>query len=233
VTRPRALVCWSSGKDAAWALHVVRARGESEVVGLLTTLAESHGRVTMHGVREALLEAQASAAGLPLTKVFIPEPCPHELYEDKMRSAMQLAIAAGATRVVFGDLFLRDVREYREAQLARVGLQAVFPLWGQDTAALARRMLAGGLCARLTCLDPRVMPRGLAGAEFGEEFLERLPAGVDPCGERGEFHTCCLAGPMFARPIAVRVGPTVERGGFVFTDLEPHPAPGDFPEADS
>ena len=217
---PRALVAWSSGKDAAWALHAVRSRGELEVTGLLTTVTEEYRRASMHGVREEVLAAQAAAAGLPLTVVRIPSPCPNELYEDKMRGAMQEAAAAGVTRVVFGDLFLGDVRKYREAQLAKVGMQAVFPLWGRPTRALAGQMLDAGLRARVTCLDPRTMPRELAGAEFGADFLSRLPAGVDPCGENGEFHTCCLAGPMFDRPIPVSVGQTVERGGFVFTDLE-------------
>jgi uncharacterized protein (TIGR00290 family) len=213
-------MAWSSGKDAAWALHAVRSAGELEVVGLLTTLTEEYGRVTMHGVRAEVLAAQAAAVGLPLALVQIPSPCPNELYEDKMRAAMGEAAVAGVTRVVFGDLFLRDVREYREAQLAKAGMKAVFPLWDRPTAELAREMLAGGLRARLTCIDPRTMPRDLAGAEFGQDLLSRLPPGVDPCGENGEFHSCCLAGPMFSRPISVGVGQTVERGGFVFTDLE-------------
>jgi uncharacterized protein (TIGR00290 family) len=218
--RPKTLVAWSSGKDAAWALHVVRSAGELEVTGLLTTLTEEYGRVTMHGVREEVLVEQAAAAGLPLVIVRIPTPCPNELYEDKMRTAMGEAAAAGVSRVVFGDLFLQDVREYREAQLAKAGMQSVFPLWGRPTAELAREMLAGGLRARLTCIDPRDMPRELAGAAFSKDLLSRLPPGVDPCGENGEFHTCCLAGPMFSRPIPATVGQTVERGGFVFTDLE-------------
>lgn len=217
--RPKALLCWSSGKDAAWALHAVRSAGELEVVGLLTTLSEAHARVSMHAVREELLEAQARAVRLPLTRVRIPSPCPNELYEDKMRAALEGFVAAGVGRVIFGDLFLADLREYRERQLARLGLQAVFPLWGSDTAALAREMIAGGLRARITCVDPRAAPRELAGVEFDGEFLSRLPAGVDPCGENGEFHSCCLDGPMFDRPIPVRVGPTVERAGFVYTDL--------------
>ncbi len=218
--KPRALAAWSSGKDAAWALHLSREKGEVEVAGLLTTITEAYGRVSMHGVREAVLEAQAAAAGLPLVKVHIPAPCPNELYEDKMRAAMEAAREQGVSRVVFGDLLLADIREYREAQLAKVGMRPLFPLWGLDTTRLAREMIAAGVRARVTCLDPRKMPRELAGAEFGPEFLAKLPAGVDPCGENGEFHTCCLAGPMFSAPVEVRVGKTVEREGFVFTDLE-------------
>ena len=218
--KPKALAAWSSGKDAAWALHVVREKGEVEVAGLLTTITETYARVSMHGVREAVLEAQAAATGLPLVKVHIPAPCPNELYEDKMRAAMKAARERGITWVVFGDLFLADIREYREAQLAKVGMQPVFPLWGLDTTKLARQMIAAGVRARVTCLDPRKTPRGLAGAEFGPEFIEKLPADVDPCGENGEFHTCCLAGPMFSAPVEVEVGETVEREGFLFTDLE-------------
>ncbi|MHC4917546.1 MAG: Dph6-related ATP pyrophosphatase [Planctomycetota bacterium] len=220
MSKPKALVCWSSGKDAAWALHRVRVENCVDVVGLLTTVTEKYGRVSMHGVREEVLEAQARAAGLPLFKVNIPAPCPHELYEDKMGRAMREALEGGVSRVVFGDLHLRDIREYREAQLARVGMQAIFPLWDLPTGKLARDMIRGGLRARLTCLDPRQVPVELAGAEFDRKLLEKLPATVDPCGENGEFHTCCLDGPMFEKPVCAEVGETVERDGFVFTDLE-------------
>ena len=220
MSKLKALMAWSSGKDAAWALHVAREKGEVEIVGLLTTVTETYARVSMHGVREAVLEAQAAAAGLPLVKVHIPAPCPNELYEEKMRVAMEAARERGVTRMAFGDLFLQDIREYRESQLAKVGMQPLFPLWGLDTTRLAREMIAAGLGARVSCLDPRKMPRELAGAEFGPEFLEKLPADADPCGENGEFHTCCLAGPMFSAPVEVQVGETVEREGFVFTDLE-------------
>ncbi len=220
MSKPKALMAWSSGKDAAWALHTAREKNEVEIVGLLTTITETYARVSMHGVRVAVLEAQAAAAGLPLVKVHIPAPCPNELYEDKMRAAMNNAREQGVTRMAFGDLFLEDIREYREAQLAKVGMQPLFPLWGLDTTELAREMIAAGLGARVSCLDPRKMPRELAGAEFGPEFLAKLPDNVDPCGENGEFHTCCLAGPMFSAPVEVEVGETVEREGFVFTDLE-------------
>jgi uncharacterized protein (TIGR00290 family) len=219
MSRPRALVAWSSGKDAAWALHVVRIGRELDVVGLLTTVSEEYGRASMHGVREEVMAAQARAAGLPLFKVSIPSPCPNELYEDKMAAAVREAAERGVTRMIFGDLFLEDIREYRERQLARAGMQAVFPLWGMPTRKLAEEMIRSGLAARITCLDPRKMPRELAGAEFGRELVAGLPADVDPCGENGEFHTCCLAGPMFEKPVRAEPGETVEREGFVFTDL--------------
>lgn len=221
MTRPRAWVCWSSGKDSAWALHVARAQGEVEVVGLLTTLTEPYQRVSMHGARMALVRAQAREAGLPLHEVPIPAPCPNEVYEARMAEAMQRAKAEGVTHVVFGDLFLQDVRQYREANLAKVGMTPLFPLWGRTTWLLAREMLAGGLRANLVCIDPRQMPRDLAGREFDWALLADLPATVDPCGENGEFHTFAWDGPMFARPIPVSTGETVEREGFVFTDLMP------------
>lgn len=219
MTRPRAWVCWSSGKDSAWALHVARARGEVDVVGLLTTLAEPYQRVSMHGVRMALVRAQAREAGLPLHEVPIPAPCPNEVYEARMAEAMRKAKAQGVTHVVFGDLFLQDVRAYREAHLAKVGMTPVFPIWRRTTWLLAREMLAGGLRARIVCLDPRQTPRELAGAPFDEGLLAKLPASVDPCGEKGEFHTFAWDGPMFARAIPISTGVTQERDRFVFTDL--------------
>ncbi len=221
MTRPRAWVCWSSGKDSAWALHVARAQGEVDVVGLLTTLTEPYQRVSMHGARMELVRAQAREAGLPLQEVPIPAPCPNEVYETRMAEAMGRAKADGVTHVVFGDLFLQDVRAYREANLAKVGITPVFPLWGRTTWLLAREMLAGGLRANLVCIDPRQTPRELAGRAFDWGLLAEFPAGIDPCGENGEFHTFAWDGPMFARPIPVRVGDTVEREGFVFTDLMP------------
>jgi len=220
MSKPKALMCWSSGKDAAWALHVARLRNDVQFVGLLTTITETYGRVSMHGVREEILEAQAESVGLPITKVYIPSPCPNELYEDKMRATLGAALSRGVTRAVFGDLYLEDIREYRTAQLARVGMQPVFPLWGMPTRKLAAEMIASGLRARLTCLDSRKVPAELAGAEFGNQLLARLPAGVDPCGENGEFHSCCLDGPMFGKPVRVEVGDVEERDGFVFTDLK-------------
>ncbi len=218
--KPKALMCWSSGKDAAWALHVASRKNEVQVVGLLTTITEAYGRVSMHGVREEILDTQAEAVGLPITKVYIPSPCPNELYEDKMRAAMTAALSRGVTRAVFGDLYLEDIREYRAAQLAKVGMQPVFPLWGLPTRKLAAEMIESGLRARVSCLDPRKVSTDLAGMEFGKKLLEKLPEGVDPCGENGEFHSCCLDGPMFGKPVNVEVGETVDRGGFIFTDLK-------------
>lgn len=224
-------LAWSSGKDSAWALHALRQPagerrgepwpGEVEVTALLTTVTGIYDRVSMHGVREELLSRQAEAVGLPLRTVTIPPDCDNERYEREMARAMAEARAEGVEAVAFGDLFLADVRAYRERQMARAGMRALFPLWGRDTAALARRMVAAGLEARVSCLDPRRLPRELAGHLFDEEFLRLLPPGVDPCGENGEFHTFAFAGPMFRRPVPVEVGETVERGGFVFTDLKP------------
>ncbi len=219
MTRPKAWIAWSSGKDSAWALYQARQQGEVEVVGMLSTVTEAYDRVSMHGVRVSILEAQAEAAGLPLRKVLIPVPCTNEQYEAAMRAAMEEAKAQGVTGMVFGDLFLEDIRHYRETQLTRVGMTPFFPVWGLDTVALAEEMIAGGLHAHVTCLDPRKMPRALAGHAFDRAFLAALPAGIDPCGENGEFHTCVHAGPMFSHPLAVKVGATVERDGFVFTDL--------------
>lgn len=221
MTRPKAWVAWSSGKDGAWALHEVRRAGALEVVGLLTTVTETFGRVSMHAVREPLLEAQARAVGLPCRKVRIPWPCSNERYEQEMAVAMAEAEAAGVTHVVFGDLFLEDVRAYREARLAGTGLTPVFPLWGRPTAALAGEMIAGGLRATLTCVDPAKLDRAFAGRAFDAGLLDRLPPGVDPCGERGEFHTFAWAGPMFSGPVPVAPGEVVERDGFVFCDLLP------------
>jgi len=216
---PRALVSWSTGKDSAFALQRVRAQGALEVVGLLTTLSPQYGRVSVHGTREALLRAQARALGLPVHPVALPTPCSNADYEARFGEALEAARARGVTHVVFGDLFLADIRAYRERLLARHGLTGVYPLWGEDTAALAREMVHEGLRARLTCVDPRALPRTFAGDTFGPGFLERLPAGVDPCGENGEFHTCVTEGPMFARPLRVRPGEVVEREGFVYADL--------------
>jgi uncharacterized protein (TIGR00290 family) len=217
--RPRALLAWSSGKDSAWALHLLRQRGEVEVVGLLTTLNQAFERVAMHAVRVELLHAQAAAAGLPLTEVPLPWPCSNDEYERAMGGALAAARAAGVEAVAFGDLFLEDIRRYREERMAATGLTPLFPLWGEPTDALARRMLAGGLRARLTCVDPRQLAPTFAGREYDAALLAELPPSVDPCGERGEFHTFAYAGPMFARPIAIRAGEIVERDGFTFADL--------------
>ncbi|MBI5494858.1 MAG: adenine nucleotide alpha hydrolase [Deltaproteobacteria bacterium] len=212
------LLSWSSGKDAAWSLHVLRQQG-TPVGGLLTTVNDAFQRVAMHAVRETLLEAQAAAAGLPLRKVRIPFPCPNEVYEAAMAAACRDAVAEGFTHVAFGDLFLPDVRAYREQKLAGTGLQPLFPLWGRPTAALAREMIAGGLRATLTCVDPRVLPPRFCGRAFDAALLDELPPGVDPCGERGEFHTLAHAGPMFAHALDIRVGERVERDGFAFSDV--------------
>ena len=217
----KALLSWSSGKDAAYALHRLRLQGEVEVVGLLTTLNAAFDRVAMHGVREALLEAQAAAVGLPLWKVPLPWPCSNEAYEAAMAGACARAAAEGIASVAFGDLFLEEVRAYREAKLAGTGLAPLFPLWGADTAGLAREMVATGLKATLVCVDPRVLDGGFAGRTFDADLLADLPPGVDPCGERGEFHTFAWDGPGFARPVAVVPGEVVERDGFVFADLVP------------
>lgn len=217
--RRRALVAWSSGKDSAWALHELRRRDDVAVVGLLVTVNAAFGRVAMHGVRESLVRAQAQAAGLPLEVVRIPHPCSNAEYDAAMRAAMERARAAGVEAIAFGDLHLEDVRRYREERLAPTGIEPLFPLWGRDTAALAREMLDAGLGARVTCLDPRLVPASLAGREYDERLLAELPAAADPCGERGEFHTFAFAGPMFTRTIPHEVGESVEREGFLFTDL--------------
>lgn len=219
--RPKAWLAWSSGKDSAWALHTVRQSGEFEVIALLTTVNRTYERVAMHAVREVLLEMQADAAGLPLVKVPIPSPCTNEIYELAMEEAMAQARADGVMHVIFGDLFLEDIRAYREQQLARCGMTPVFPLWLKDTRRLAEQMIAGGLSASLTCVDPRKLDRSFAGRRFDTQLLRELPPAVDPCGENGEFHTFANAGPMFSRQIAVSAGEIVERDGFVFADLLP------------
>jgi uncharacterized protein (TIGR00290 family) len=217
----KAWLSWSSGKDSAFALHEVRRAGELEVVGLLTTLTSAFGRVSMHGVREELLDAQAAAAGLACHKVAIPWPCSNDDYEQRITAALRSAREQGVTEIVFGDLFLADIREYRERLLAGVGMTPVFPLWGRDTRALAHAMVDAGLRAHLTCVDPRRLDRRFAGRTFDAALLAELPADVDPCGEHGEFHTFVTHGPMFDRAIAVRSGEIVDRDGFVFADLLP------------
>ena len=210
---------WSSGKDSAWALHVLRSRDGIEPAALLTTLTENYDRVSMHGVRRTVLEAQADAAGIPLFTVPIPSPCSNEIYEERMGRAVRSLVSDEFTHVAFGDLFLEDVRSYREDRLRGTGLEPIFPLWKQPTQQLAHEMIAAGLRARITCLDPRVLPPSFAGREFDAALLNELPPEVDPCGERGEFHTCVTAGPMFRKPILVTPGEVVERDGFVFVDL--------------
>jgi uncharacterized protein (TIGR00290 family) len=212
----KTLLSWSSGKDSAWTLHRLRADPRYEVVGLLTTINSAADRVAMHAVRTELLRAQAAAAGLPLWPVPIPSPCSNEEYECAMGEAMKRAEEERVDCIAFGDLFLQDVRAYREEKLAATRIRPIFPLWGSDTRALASEMLAGGLRARITCVDPRVAPRSLAGRDYDPAMLD---ASIDPCGERGEFHTFAYAGPMFRQAIAIESGEVVERDGFVFADL--------------
>jgi uncharacterized protein (TIGR00290 family) len=219
--RPKALLAWSSGKDSAWSLHVLRQQGAVEVVGLLTTINAAFDRVAMHAVRTELLRAQAAAAGLPLWPVPIPWPCSNTQYEAAMGEAMARARDAGIALIAFGDLFLEDIRAYREDRLRESGLRPLFPLWGAPTGALAAQMVSAGLRARLTCVDPSKLGAHFAGREFDAALLGELPASVDPCGERGEFHTFAYDGPMFSRPVEVRGGEVVVRDGFVFADLLP------------
>jgi len=216
---PKALLSWSSGKDSAFALHEVRQAGRFDVAGLLTTVTQAYSRVSMHGVREEILDYQARAAGLPCWKVQIPAGCVNADYETAMGEALERARRDGVTQVIFGDLFLEDVRAYREKMLQGSGIQPVFPLWGRDTRVLAAEMIAAGLKAVVVCVDPRKLPASFAGRTFDAGFLSELPAGIDPCGENGEFHTCVTAGPMFTESLPVRLGEVVSRDGFVFGDL--------------
>ena len=217
----KTLVSWSSGKDSAMALHAVRTQNDLDVTALLVTMNAEADRIAMHAVRRELLAAQAARLDLPVHVVDIPSPCPNDVYEEAMRGAVARAVSEGFTHAAFGDLFLEDIRTYREERLAGTGLTPLFPLFGTDadTPALARQMIAGGLRARITCLNPAVIDRTFAGREFDAARLAELPSSVDPCAERGEFHTCAYAGPMFNHSVAVETGITVERDGYVFTDL--------------
>jgi uncharacterized protein (TIGR00290 family) len=216
----RILLAWSSGKDSAWALHVLRQSGEYKVVGLLTTFNEAFDRVAMHAVRRELVEAQAAAVGVPLWPVDIPWPCSNEEYERKMAAACERAVAEGVEGIAFGDLFLEDVRAYRERNLAPTGLTPLFPLWKIPTDKLVRDMIAGGQRAVITCVDPTKLSRDFAGREIDVALVDALPAGVDPCAENGEFHSFAFAGPQFTRPLDIRVGEVVDRDGFVFADVK-------------
>ncbi len=216
----KTLLAWSSGKDSAWTLELLRRQG-TPAAALLTTLNESAGRVAMHGVRESLLDAQAESLGLPVWKVPLPWPCSNDDYEARMADACRRAVTEGFDTIAFGDLFLHDIREYRERQLAGSGLAPLFPLWGLPTAGLARDMIAAGIRARITVVDSRALDAGFAGREFDASLLADLPPQVDPCGENGEFHTFVYDGPMFRSPLAVEAGETRDAGGFIYRDLLP------------
>jgi uncharacterized protein (TIGR00290 family) len=215
----RVLLSWSSGKDSAWTLHTLRQDASIELCGLLTTLNTQFDRVAMHGVRRTVLEAQAAAAQLPLWIVPLPWPCPNEVYEQRMAEVCRRAVNERIDAVAFGDLFLEDVRAYRERNLAPTGLEPLFPLWKIPTDELARTMIAGGLRARISCVDTEKLPSSFAGREFDEALLRDFPPGIDPCAERGEFHTCVYAGPMFKAPLAIENGEVVTRDRFVFADF--------------
>jgi len=217
--RLKTLLSWSSGKDSAWTLHTLRSDPRYDVVGLVTTINRAADRVAMHAVRTELLRRQAAVAGLPLRLIEIPSPCSNEEYEEAMEQCVADAVADAIDCFAFGDLFLEDVRAYREQKLAGTGIRPLFPIWGRDTSELAREMIASGLRARITCVDPRVISRDFAGRDFDAALLTALPSSADPCGERGEFHTFAYEGPMFREPIAIESGEIVERDGFVFADL--------------
>lgn len=215
----KTFLSWSSGKDSAWTLNLLRQDREIEIAGLFTTVNAEFGRVAMHGVRRAVLERQARAAGLKLHVIDLPWPCPNAEYEKRMAAFIEIAKAEGVDAMAFGDLFLEDIRAYREARLEGTGLKPLFPLWGRETRQLARDMISGGLKARVTCVDPKQLDASFAGRAFDAGFLADLPEGADPCGENGEFHTCVHAGPMFAAPFDIESGEVVERDGFVFADV--------------
>jgi uncharacterized protein (TIGR00290 family) len=221
--KPQALLSWSSGKDCAWTLHLLRSQAEVDVVGLVTTYNEAFDRVAMHAVRMELVHAQAVAAGIPLWPIPLPWPCSNEIYEQRMSAVIERARDANISVFAFGDLFLEEIRAYRVRQLAGTGIEPIFPLWGTtaDTPLLARKMIEAGLRATLTCVDPKQLDPRFAGREFDAALLADLPPQVDPCGERGEFHTFCHAGPMFRHSIPVQPGDVVERDGFWFADLKP------------
>jgi uncharacterized protein (TIGR00290 family) len=235
--RPKALISWSSGKDSAFALHEIRRAGELEVVGALTTVTSAFDRVSIHGVRQEILQAQCEAAGLPLHMVPIPYPCPNEVYEAQMAEVVARAVREGITHIVFGDLFLAEIRAYREQKLAGTGLTPVFPLWQRPTLALAHAMIEGAIEAYLATVDLKKMPAEFAGRKFDLRLLADLPDGVDPCGENGEFHTCVVAAPVFSRALTVATGERVQRDGYAYCDLTlaregkvtaaHDPAPGD------
>ncbi|HLG98132.1 MAG TPA: hypothetical protein VKX49_17585 [Bryobacteraceae bacterium] len=215
----RVALSWSSGKDSAWSLYLLRQDPNVEVVALITTFNEQFNRVAMHAVRRELVEAQAESAQLPLWAIPLPWPCSNQHYEDRMRAVCERARAESVEVIAFGDLFLADIRAYREKQLAGTGLDPIFPVWMLPTRELAQSMIGSGLRAKLTCIDPKVLPSSFAGRDFDAQLLEDLPAAADPCGENGEFHSFVYDGPMFQHPVAVQCGEVVERDGFVFADL--------------
>jgi uncharacterized protein (TIGR00290 family) len=217
--RKRVALSWSSGKDSAWSLHLLRQDPAIELVALITTINQAFDRVAMHAVRRELVERQAESAGLPLWTVPLPWPCSNQDYEARMRDLYARAVQEQVQAIAFGDLFLADIRAYREHQLAGTGLDPLFPLWHIPTRALALDMIAQGLRAKITCVDPKLLSRDLAGREFDADFLSDLPPGVDPCGENGEFHSFVYDGPMFRAPIPILTGEILEREGFVFSDL--------------
>jgi uncharacterized protein (TIGR00290 family) len=217
----KVLLSWSSGKDSVWALHLLRQQPDIEVVALLTSFNSAADRVAMHAVRRALVDAQAGRTEIPQWSVDLPWPCSNAEYEERMRGVCQRAFAEGITAVAFGDLFLQDIRDYRERQLLGTGLQPLFPVWEIPTAQLARDMIAAGVKAKITCVDPAQVDRTFAGRDFDQALLDSLPPGVDPCGENGEFHTFVYDAPVFSHPIEVRMGEIVERDGFVFADVVP------------
>ena len=213
------ILSWSSGKDSAWTLYQLQQDPDYEVVGLVTTVNEKYQRVAMHGVRQRILQQQADAAGLPLHTLNIPSPCTNKEYEAVMQAFIQVMQKNAIHHMAFGDLYLEDIRQYREKQLEGTGITAVFPLWLKPTRALAEEMIMGGLQATITCIDPQKLSASFAGRDFNFDFINDLPENVDPCGENGEFHSCVHNGPMFTQPIQVSNGEIVERDNFVFADL--------------
>lgn len=217
----KTLLSWSSGKDSAWTLYKLQQRSDVELLGLVTTVNQTHQRVAMHAVRLVLLKQQAAAANLPLHIINIPHPCSNEKYNQAMDGFFDSIQQIGATHMAFGDLFLEDIRQYREENLKGTGLTPMFPLWLEPTEKLAQKMIDAGLKTRITCIDPNKLSANFAGREFNQQFLDDLPDGIDPCGENGEFHSFTYAGPMFKKPINISTGDVVEREGFIFADLQP------------
>ncbi|HKV95587.1 MAG TPA: ATP-binding protein [Candidatus Angelobacter sp.] len=219
MAKKKILLSWSSGKDSAWALHVLRQQGEYEIAGLVTTINSAFDRVAMHGTRRVLVEMQAEAAGFPLITAPLPWPCSNADYECAMKQVCDQALAQGVSAIAFGDLFLADVRAYRERQLQGTGLQPLFPIWQIPTDQLARQMIESGLRARLVCVDPKQLDPSFVGREFDQQLLQDLPPGADPCGENGEFHSFVYGGPMFGRTLPIVAGEKVERDGFWYADV--------------